>query len=234
MADAAASPAKRQKQADDSAVTLYSYWRSSSSWRVRTALAIKGIKYEYKAVHLLRDGGEQLKEDYTAKNPMKEVPTLCIDGMVLNQSPAIIEYLEESRPANPLLPKDPKLRVNVRQVCCIIGCDIQPVQNLRVLKHAMSFVGEEEKTNTKLAWGKKYITAGFEALELLLARTAGKCCVGDEVTMADLFLAPQVYNAIRFGVDMSKFPIIQRVNDHLATLPAFIESDPSKQPDAES
>lgn len=200
---------------------LYSYFRSSSSWRVRTALAIKGIKYEYKAIHLVK--GEQLADNYKEINPQCLIPTLLIDNHKLTQSMSIIEYLEETRPSPPLLPKDPLKRSQARTLALIIGADIQPVQNLRVLKS----VGDDRK----MEWGKNVIENGFEALEKTLQATAGKYCIGNEVTLPDLFLVPQVYNANRFKVDMARFPIISRVEQELAKLDAFKTSHPSNQPD---
>jgi maleylacetoacetate isomerase len=232
------SPAKRARTgpAPSDAVTLYSYWRSSCSYRVRIVLALKGVPYEYKAVHLVRDGGEQLKDAYTALNPMREVPTLVVDGHVLTQSTAIVEYLEETHPQPALLPADAHGRAIVRAVCNIIATDIQPVGNLRVLKHVMSLLPGDDKAakeEARSAWAKHYITAGFAGLEALLAAHAGKYCVGDAVTLADAFLVPQVYNAHRFGVDMTRYPTITRVAAALAELPAFKAAQPSAQPDAE-
>lgn len=225
--------AKRQKV--HGKPVLHSYWRSSCSWRVRIALNMKNIDYEYKAVHLLNDGGEQLKDDFAAKNPSKELPCLEIDGMNLAQSMAIITYLEETVDGGEqIFPKDPKLRYQTRRLCDIIGTGIQPIQNLRVLKYCMAKVdGKEEKTKVKLEWGRHWIDLGFQALERALKESAGKYCVGDRVTCADLFLVPQVYNANRFKVDMSKFPTIARIDKALSELPAFKKAHPSVQPDAQ-
>lgn len=213
---------------------LYSYWRSSCSYRVRIALALKRVGYEYRAVHLLKDGGQQLAAEYAALNPMKVLPALAIDGVTLTQSHTIIEYLEETRPERSLLPKGPLERARVREICDVIGCDIQPVGNLRILKHIASLVSDPaEKDAAKAAWAKQYIVAGFEALEKLLIASAGRYCVGDEITMADVFLAPQVYNAMRFKVDLSAYPTISRVYAAAAELDEFKAAHPSVQPDAE-
>ncbi|XP_036887573.1 maleylacetoacetate isomerase-like isoform X3 [Sturnira hondurensis] len=168
---------------------LYSYFRSSCAWRVRIALALKSIDYEILPVDLTKDGGHQFSEEFQALNPMKQVPALKIDGITISQSLAIIEYLEETRPTPPLLPQDPKKRVFVRMISDLITSGIQPLQNLSVLKQ----VGQENQ----LIWAQKAITSGFNALEQILQRTAGKYCMGDEVSMADLCLVPQVENAKR-------------------------------------
>lgn len=228
------SAAKKRKV---SKPLLHSYWRSSCSWRVRIALNMKKIDYDYNAVHLLKDGGHQLKEDYARKNPSKELPCLEIDGLELSQSTAIIEYLAETRAEDgaPLFPKSPQERYQVRTICNLIGNDIQPVQNLRVLLHIMKEKeGKDAKTKAKLGWGKHWIDLGFQALEKVLEKTSGKYCVGDNVTAADLYLVPQVYNANRFGVDMSQFPTIFRVEKTLSELPDFKKAHPAAQPDAEA
>ncbi|PVD25654.1 hypothetical protein C0Q70_13313 [Pomacea canaliculata] len=206
---------------------LYSYWRSSCAWRVRIALALKGVDYEYMAVNLIKDGGEQLKEDYKEKNPMSQVPAIFIDGITLSQSVShicflLIEYLEETRPDPPLLPKDPKERAKVRMLAEVINSGIQPLQNLKVLKA----LGEKKEE-----WARTVISDGFSALEKMLQGTAGRYCVGNEVTVADIFLVPQVYNANRFGVDISKYPTINKIKDALVALPAFVAADAARQPD---
>jgi maleylacetoacetate isomerase len=214
---------------------LHSYWRSSCSYRVRIALAWKGVPFTVAPVHLLRDGGQQLAPEYARLNPMREVPTLEIDGAVLTQSSAIIEYLEETRPGRPLLPADPRARARVREICAIIGADIQPVQNLRVLKTVASFFSDPaEKEARKAAWAAGVIGGGFAGLEAVLAASAGAHAVGDDVTMADVFIVPQVYNAERFKVDMAPFPTLARVAAAAAALEPFRAAHPSAQPDAEA
>ncbi|XP_025150936.1 maleylacetoacetate isomerase isoform X3 [Bubalus bubalis] len=193
--------------AESSKPILYSYFRSSCSWRVRIALALKNIDYETVAVNLTKDGGQQFSEEFQALNPMKQVPALKIDGITIGQSLAIIEYLEETRPTPRLLPRDPKKRA----------------QNLSVLKQ----VGQENQ----LTWAQQAITSGFNALEQILQSTAGRYCVGDEVSMADLCLAPQVANADRFKVDLTPYPTISRINKSLLALEAFHVSHPCRQPD---
>ncbi|XP_047132325.1 maleylacetoacetate isomerase isoform X1 [Hydra vulgaris] len=202
---------------------LYSYFRSSCSWRVRIALALKGVEYEYKAINLLK--GEQKSDDYRSINSQGFVPLLVIDGQKLCQSLAIMEYLDEVYPEiHPLLPcKDPVKRSEVRAMALLIAADIQPVQNLSVL----NFVGDEKKMDLA-HW---VIEKGFKDLEKLLEKHSGKYCYGDEITMVDLCLVPQVYNATRFKVDMSQFPIISRVNEELSQHPAFKVAHWTNQPD---
>ncbi|KAG9414060.1 hypothetical protein AC1031_013266 [Aphanomyces cochlioides] len=209
---------------------LHSYWRSGCAWRVRTALTLKNIEYEYVVVNLLK--GEQVSEEYVRVNPNGRVPTLEIDGHVLTQSDAIIQYLEETRPSPALLPEDAFTRAQVRIICAIIGGDIQPVQNLAVMKRATRHYPESEQMEQRLQWGREWVERGFDALEIELKKTAGKYCVGDTVTMADIYLVPQVYSANRFNVDMSTYPTIARIEEALAQLPAFQASHPSNQPDA--
>ncbi|NP_001230567.1 maleylacetoacetate isomerase [Sus scrofa] len=202
---------------------LYSYFRSSCSWRVRIALALKNIDYEIVAINLIKDGGQQFSKEFQALNPMKQVPALKIDGITLSQSLAIIEYLEETRPTPRLLPQDPKKRAQVRMISDLLASGIQPLQNLSVLNQ----VGKENQ----LTWAQRVIAPGFNALEQILQSTAGKYCMGDEVSMADLCLVPQVANAERYKVDLSPYPTISRINKSLLALEAFQVSHPSRQPD---
>lgn len=202
---------------------LYSYFRSSCSWRVRIALALKSIDYETVPINLVKDGGQQFSEEFQALNPMKQVPALKIDGIIIGQSLAIIEYLEETRPTPRLLPQDPKQRGLVRMISNLISSGIQPLQNLSVLEQ----VGQENR----LTWAQKAISSGFNALEQILQSTAGKYCVGDEVSMADLCLVPQVANAERFKVDLTPYPTINHINKSLLALEAFQVSHPCRQPD---
>ncbi|XP_065833531.1 maleylacetoacetate isomerase-like [Oscarella lobularis] len=203
---------------------LYSYFRSSCSWRVRIALNLKEIDYEYRPIHLLKNGGEQHSDEYMALNPSRTVPLLRIDDHNLAQSLAIIEYLDETRPNPALLPRDNAYnRAVVRRISDMIASDIQPIQNLRVL----SYVGDEKK----MEWGRHWIDAGFQSLEALLKETSGAYCVGDQITMADICLIPQIANAKRFKVDLSKFPVICRIDETLSTHKAFQAAHPFRQPD---
>lgn len=202
---------------------LYSYFRSSCAYRVRIALAWKNVDYEYKTVNLIKDGGEQNTAEYAKVNPMAQVPALVHKGETFTQSLAIIEYLEETFPEPRLLPKEPAQRAKARAIAELITSGIQPLQNLNVLLRL-----DESKRNE---WAVHFITKGFKALEALLATTAGKYCVGDEVTVADACLVPQVYNANRFKVDLGQFPVLSRVAAALESLPAFKAAHPSRQPD---
>ena len=212
---------------------LYSYFRSSAAYRVRIALNLKGLAYEYAPIHLLRDGGQQLKPDYRELNPDGIVPTFIDGDDVLTQSLAIIEYLEETHPEPPLLPGTPLDRAFIRSVALQIACEIHPVDNLRVLKylkHTLK-VGDEAKD----AWYRHWLESGFESLEKRLANDSrvGKLCFGDTPTLADLCLVPQVFNAQRFNLDMSRYPTIERIADHAAQIDAFARAAPGQQPDAE-
>ncbi|CAH0520162.1 unnamed protein product [Peronospora belbahrii] len=185
---------------------LYSYWRSSCSWR--------------------------FQDKYTALNPNQRLPTLVVDGHILPQSGAILEFLEETHPEKPLLPTDAFARAQVRNLCAIIGCDIQPIQNLSVVLKATENLPEEQRATKKQQWGRYWIERGFQALEVELVKTAGVYCFGDKVTLADLYLQPQVYNANRFGADVTKFPTIARISAALEAVPAFQKAHPLQQPDA--
>ena len=215
------------------ALKLYTYWRSSAAFRVRIALNLKGLEYESVPKHLLRDGGEQRRRDYRSLNPQGLVPGLEHDGVFLAQSLAICEYLEEIRPEPPLLPRDPRDRAVVRGMALAVACDIHPLNNLRVLQYLRSeFRQDEEGVNR---WIRHWIARGFEALEDWVARYSGdgRHCYGDGVTLADVFLVPQVYNARRFSVDLAPFPRLAAVSAHLEGLAPFAAARPEVQPDAE-
>ncbi|WP_321815880.1 MULTISPECIES: maleylacetoacetate isomerase [unclassified Paraburkholderia] len=213
---------------------LYSYFRSSASYRVRIALNLKNLPYETVPVHLLRDGGEQLKPEYRTLNPDGIVPTFVDDdNHAIQQSLAIIEYLEETHPEPALLPKSPADRAHVRSLALQIACEIHPVNNLRVLKYLKHTLGVDDAA--KDAWYRHWIESGFETLEARLASDArtGKFCFGDTPTLADLCLVPQVFNANRFKIDTTRYPTIQRICDHASQLDAFARAAPGAQPDAE-
>ena len=212
---------------------LYTFFRSSASYRVRIALNLKGLAHEQIPIHLRRGGGEQFAPAYKAVNPQALVPALEDGGRVLTQSLAIIEYLEERYPEPPLLPKDPADRATVRAMALLIACEVHPIQNLRVLNYVRSELKEPEAEANR--WAQHWIRLGFSALEQT-ARAAskhGKFCFGDSPTLADLCLVPQLSNAWRFDCDLSPYPTLVQIDAHCATLPAFAKAAPESQPDAE-
>ncbi|WP_299490201.1 maleylacetoacetate isomerase [uncultured Shewanella sp.] len=216
---------------------LYGYWRSSAAYRVRIALNLKNITVEQLSVHLVREGGEQHKAAYLALNPQALVPSFVIhdenrgsEDEVLTQSMAILEYLDEVYPHQPLLPSSSLARAKVRAMAMSIACDIHPLNNLRVLQYLTDelSVNDEEKSR----WYQHWVAQGFTALEAQLTHTSGQYCFGNNVSMADLCLVPQVYNAQRFGVDLSLYPNIQRINAACLALEAFNLATPENQADA--
>ena len=215
----------------DARPVLYSYFRSSASYRVRIGLALKGIDYDYRAVHLVEEGGAQYKPAYAAVNPMHEVPSLVIDGHTLSQSLPILEYLDETRPTPPLLPADAYGRAKARQLAECVNASIQPVQNLRVLKKLEADFGAVEET--RRAWVAHFIHSGFRGIEAILRDTAGSFAVGDAVSLADICLVPQVFAAGRFGVTLEAYPTLAAVAAKAGALPAFEAAHPSRQPDAQ-
>lgn len=209
----------------------YTYWRSTAAYRVRIALNLKGVPHESAYVHLSRDGGEHRQPAYRAKNPQGLVPALEVDGTVFGQSLAILEYLEETHPEPPLLPKDPVERGRVRALAGLIACDMHPVNNLRIQIYLRREMGCSQEQ--VLAWYRHWIAEGFGGIEPELARTAGDCCFGDEITMADVCLIPQVFNARRFDCDLSPYPNITAIDARLSAHPAFAAAEPLAQEDAE-
>ncbi len=211
-------------------MTLYGYWRSTSSYRLRIALALKGLTPEQVPVHLVRNGGEHRSETYRRINPQGRVPSLVLDdGRVLIQSPAIIEYLDEVYPDPPLLPADPVARARVRAVAAIIGCDIHPLHNVGPLNHLRRDLGQPEAAVA--AWIVRWISEGFAAIEALIGDDG--FCFGPEPGLADVYLVPQVYAAQRFAVPLEPFPRIVRATTLAEAHPAFQAAHPSRQPDAE-
>ena len=211
---------------------LIGYFRSSAAFRVRIALNFKGIAVEHVSRHLRK--GEHTHADYVAINPQKLVPALVLDsGEVLTQSLAILEFLEETHPNPPLLPKDPVERARVRSLALIPTADIHPIQNLRVMAYLREKYEQSEEGT--FAWSRHWIETGFEAYEASVAgsRLTGTFSHGSAPTIADLCLVPQVFNAVRFKVDMKRFPTIQRIHEACMKHPAFDAAQPSKQPDAE-
>jgi maleylpyruvate isomerase len=212
---------------------LYTYFRSSAAYRVRIALNLKGLPYEAVPVHLVRHGGEHLQDQYRAMNPSALVPTFEDEGAMLTQSMAILEYLEETHPAVPLLPQAPLERARVRALAQMVACDIHPINNLRILRYLVHTLGISD--DAKNEWYRHWVREGFAALEAHLAANPapGRFCHGDTPTFADCFLVPQVYNAQRFNIDMAPYPNIARINEACAELPAFVAAHPAQQPDAE-
>jgi len=211
---------------------LYGYWRSSSAWRVRIALALKGVAYENVPVHLVRDGGEQYRPEHRARNPMSQVPVLEWEerGTVrqLAQSMAIIEYLDETHPEPPLLPRDPFARAQARMLAEHVNSGIQPLQNATVLKHARELLGE----GADAKWASTWISRGLEGLEGAAKPLAGRYTFGDTVSLPDLYVVPQMYNARRFKLDLARFPTLVRIDAALCEHPAFVAAHPNSQPDA--
>lgn len=211
-------------------ITLYGYWRSSAAYRVRIALHLKQIEFQQNFVHLVKGGGEQHSKSYEKLNPAHLVPTLIDGDFTLNQSLAIIDYLDEQYPPEKLYPVDIKQKAIVKALVLDITCEIHPLNNLRVQQYITTELQANDEQ--KQAWMDHWMGIGFIALESKLAQTSGKYCVNDEVTVADLCLVPQVYNAKRFNVDMSNFPNINRIVNNCNQLTAFKLALPENQPDA--
>lgn len=212
---------------------LYTYFRSTAAYRVRIALNLKQLEAEHRHVHLVRDGGEHRKPSFHKLNPQERVPVLVDGGVPVTQSLAILEYLEEIHPNPPLLPSDTVDRAWVRSIAAIIACDIHPLNNLSVLQYLEKEFGADEAK--KRRWIHHWINNGFSALEEILGRDprVKTYCFGEKVTMADVCLVPQVFNAQRFGVDMEPYPTLRRINDACLRLDAFKRAAPENQADAE-
>ncbi|ENO81512.1 maleylacetoacetate isomerase [Thauera sp. 27] len=212
---------------------LYTYFRSSAAYRVRIALGLKGLAYDAVPVHLVRGGGEHRQPAYLQLNPAGLVPALEDGGEVLGQSLAIIEYLEEVHPRPALLPQAPLDRARVRAIALAIACDIHPINNLRVLQYLGEVLGAADSQKTD--WYRHWVLAGLGAVEALLAgdRRTGDFCHGDVPGLADCCLVPQVFNARRFGCDLSTMPNVVRIAANCETIEAFRLAAPGNQPDAE-
>lgn len=211
---------------------LFGYYRSSASFRIRIVLNLKGLPWDYETVRLNR--GEQKEPDYLERNPSGLVPVLDTGEASLAQSQAIAEYLEERYPEPALLPPDPVARARVREMMAVIGCDVHPLQNLRVLNWLRDEFRADEDGVTR--WIHRWIGAGFDALEQLVERAGsdGRHCFGDAPTLADAWLVPQASNARRFRFDMGPYPLLRAIDAHCLSLPAFAAAEPVRQPDAPS
>jgi maleylpyruvate isomerase len=210
---------------------LYGYFRSSAAYRVRIALNLKGLAYDNHFIHLQKN--DQLADEYAKLNPQKLVPALVDDGQVLTQSLAIIEYLDETHPEPPLLPKTPAERARVRALAQAIACDIHPINNLRVLRYLVKDLGLPDEKKDQ--WYRHWVETGLQAVEALLSGNpaTGRFCHGDKPTLADICLVPQVANARRFNCDLSACPTVLRIDAECQKLEAFAQAAPGKQPDAE-
>lgn len=208
---------------------LHSYWRSGTSYRTRIALHLKGLSFDQQGVDLRR--GDQKSAAYLALNPQGLVPALEIDGAVLTQSPAILEWLEDAHPEPPLLPVGPVARAHVRAMAALIGCDIHPLNNLRVGQALRETFGADQAAVD--AWAARWILPGFEALEALVTRHGAGWCFGATPTLADCYLVPQIYSARRFNVPLGAFPGLLAIDAEAARHPAFMAAHPDVQPDAD-
>ena len=212
-----------------SELVLHGYWRSGTSYRARIALNLKNLAYRQVGVDLRT--GAQSAADYTSLNPQGLVPALETPSGVLTQSPAILEWLEEAYPHPPLLPPAAFARAEVRAMCALVACDIHPLQNLRVLKALRADYAAGE--DAVQAWPRRWIGAGFDALERLVERRGGAYAFEDALTLVDVYLAPQVYSARRFGVDLETWPRLSAAAERAAEHPAFQRAHPDAQPDAD-
>lgn len=211
---------------------LYGYWRSSASYRTRIALNFKELEYNYLPVHLLKDGGQQHQRAYRQLNPNGLVPTLVDGQVILHQSLAIIEYLEDKHPEPSLLPGSPRQRGAIRALALDLASELQPLINLRVQQYLKK---ELEVTDAqKQAWLDHWFAESFSAFEKNLEEVAGTYCVGDTFSLADVCLVPQVFSAQRFGIKLDDYPILMGVYERLVELPFVAAAHPSKQPDAEA
>lgn len=212
---------------------LYNYFRSSAAFRVRIALNLKGLKPEVRAVHLMKEGGQHHGESYKRINPQQLVPTLVSNGRPIGQSLAIIEYLEEIVPEPKLLPETAEARARVRQLALAVACDIHPLPNLRVVQYLKNRLGADDMA--VLEWQRHWMAEGLAALEAQLSHDpeTGRFCHGDNPTLADACLIPQLFNARRWDLDVAPYPTLLRIEVAAYQMPAFVAARPENQPDAE-
>lgn len=210
---------------------LYTFWRSSAAYRLRIALNLKGLEYEPALVHFRKEGGQHRKPEFLEKNPQGLLPVWEEDGWYLNQSLAIIEYLDETHPETSLLPSDVKKRAEARAAAQVIACDIHPLNNLRVLGYLKATLGHAQDDVNE--WYRHWVRLGFDALEPVLSRADSVYAFGDAPGIVDCCLVPQVYNARRFDCDLSDYPVIVDLDDRLNRIDAFKKAAPESQSDAE-
>ncbi|MBL4894077.1 MAG: maleylacetoacetate isomerase [Emcibacter sp.] len=206
---------------------LYTFWRSSASYRVRIALNLKGIDHDSVEIDFRKDGGQHRKPEFLSKNPQGLLPVWQEGDWYLSQSLAILEYLEETQRDIPLLPDEARERARVRELCQIIACEIHPLNNLRVMSYLKANMGQEDEAVNE--WYRHWVALSFAPLEQRLNDVAGTYCHGDHLSLADCCLVPQVYNARRFNCDMSPYPTIVKIDKTLNELTAFQDAAPEKQ-----
>ncbi len=211
-----------------SSIVLYNYFRSSTSYRVRIALHLKGLTFDYHAINLLK--GEQHSEEYLKLNPLGGVPTLVHDGKIIPDSVAIIEYLDQVHPNPSLLPRDAYLAARARQACQIINSSMHPMGNLKLMQYLDKNFGVSS-VDQKEAWLKHWLSQGLSALEITAKDFSGKYFFGDSITMADLFLVPQIFSCQRFNVDLTPYPTLTKVSDNCLLHEAFQKAHPGRQID---
>ena len=208
---------------------LYSYFRSSASYRVRIALHLKGVDFEYRSIHLLKDGGQQHDESYLRLNPMGQVPCFIHNNASLGQSMAIIDYVDQKWGGPPLFPRDPWERAQIIEICELVNSGIQPLQNIGVSKKLRTQFNTGNDDITQ--WNHFWISKGLAAIERRLEQTAGRFSFGGQVTAADAFIIPQVFSSMRFGVSVDNYPTISKINKNCMELAEFQKAAPNQQPD---